>query len=618
MSTRPTAVRRVSGLLVCSVAGLTAAALPSVGAAPAAAATDTTPGYSVQHVTVDVRVGPRGDQPCVVDADLYLPDGASSTNRVPAVLTTHGFGGSKSDSRTVATGSGFARQGYAVLAYSALGFGASTCLVSLNDPAYDGRAGSQLVDVLAGSRPYVAAGAARTLDVVAEEEPGDPRVGMIGSSYGGQVQFAVAKQDRRLDALIPMNTWNDLSYSFAPTNTDQVRGVSTATPGVANRVWAKTFFGPVLGIDGGATCPGFTVAACRAASQVSQAGYPDATSTRLARHVSVSSYVADVRVPTLVVQGQHDSLFNLQEAVATYQALQAQGTETRMVWKSGGHSSTVQAPGELDLGAASMRSTYLGNRFLDWMDRHVRGDLNAPAGPEFAYFRDHVPYDYSPATAGTAIEAAYVEQDTFSAAQTSALYLSGTGALTAARSGTATGSSSFASVPGVATSSSRPSGPGALLGKAIPTDQAGTFAAWTTPPLAEAVDLVGSGWLGLRLSAPVAAAAQATAAAQGRTVSPSDRLVLFAKVYDVAPDGSQMLQNGLVSPVRVADVTKPVLIQLPGVVQRFAAGHRIRVVVATGDASFAGNTVQQQVTVHTSTTSPSVLTLPTTSAPRFR
>ncbi len=64
--------------------------------------------------------------------------------------------------------------------------------------------------------------------------------------------------------------------------------------------------------------------------------------------------------------------------------------------------------------------------------------------------------------------------------------------------------------------------------------------------------------------------------------------MLFAKVYDVAPDGTQTLQNRLVSPVRVGDVTKPVDVTLPGVVQRFDTGHRIRVVVAAGDLAYAG------------------------------
>ncbi len=73
---------------------------------------------------------------------------------------------------------------------------------------------------------------------------------MIGGSYGGQIQYAVAMQDKRVDALIPIITWNDLSYSLAPNNTDLARGVTYTTPGVGKREWVDLFFS--VGITAGA------------------------------------------------------------------------------------------------------------------------------------------------------------------------------------------------------------------------------------------------------------------------------------------------------------------------------------------------------------------------------
>ena len=139
-------------------AGLTSGALAVTGLAlvaqPAAQAADTTPGYSVTPITVQVRTGPNNDQPCTVSADLYKPDDVSATHKAPAILTTNGFGGSKDDSNEAAIGKGFVNQGYVVLAYSGLGFGTTTCKISLDDPHYDGKAGRGMVDVLAGSRGY--------------------------------------------------------------------------------------------------------------------------------------------------------------------------------------------------------------------------------------------------------------------------------------------------------------------------------------------------------------------------------------------------------------------------------------------------------------------------------
>lgn len=609
--------RRTAALAtaVLTATGATAAGL-STGSAQAAV--DTTPGYSLHHITVRVMVGPHNDQPCVVDADLYRPDTASAAHKVSAILTTNGFGGAKDDSNESAVGKAFVKQRYAVLAYTGLGFGKSGCKISLDDPAYDGKAGKQLVDVLAGTRSYTEGSTTKRLRIIRQESKGDPRVGMIGGSYGGEIQYAVAEQDKRIDALIPLITWNDLSYSLAPNNTSFTRGVTYGTPGVTKKEWTSLFFGEGIadGVQGGSVdpkrnvgCPNFTDQACASVAQLMTAGYPDAATLALARHASVSTYVRRVTAPTLVVQGQRDTLFNLQEAVATYRALRAQGNPARMIWQSWGHSHSTPAPGELNFGA-SLRSTYLGNRFLNWMNHYVRGDRDESLGSRFSYFRDWVRYDTSAAHAGTAIRRAYAERSGFSQAPTASLYLSGSGDLVPTRSAVRTGSAFYTNTSDAPTSYSETSGVEGNQVNNPPTDQDGTFVAFTTPALARAVNLVGSSRLTLHLDAPVAAAAQST--------GPAGHLVLFAKVYDIAANGTKTLHNRLISPVRVADVTKPVNIQLPGVVQRFAAGHRIQVVVAASDAAYAGNHVAQPVTVTTSETAPSVLRLPLTSALSFR
>jgi ABC-2 type transport system ATP-binding protein len=592
-------------------AALTATALAGSGLALAglttpAAVADDTPGYSLRHLTVEVKVGPARDQTCTVDADLYRPDGATRRHKAPAILSTNGFGGSKDDSNEAAIGRGFARAGYVVLTYTGLGFPNSGCKITLDDPDYDGVAGKQMVDVLARTK------------YVAEEAPGDPRVGMIGGSYGGQIQYAVAMQDKRVDALIPIITWNDLSYSLAPNNTDLRRGVTYDTPGVAKKQWIDLFFG--AGIADGAQgtaidparnagCPNFRDEACQAAAQLNTAGYPDETTLALARHASVASYLPRIKAPTLLVQGQKDTLFNLQEAVATYRGLRAQGTPVRMVWQSWGHSGSAPAPGELDLDAPSLDDTYLGRRFHAWMDHYVAGDRSAPVGPRFANFRDWVRYDTSQDKAGRAIEKAYAEKDTFSQKPTATLFLTGADALTADRSAVKAGSASYTNASAAPTSYSETSGlEGGQVNQPV-SDADGTFVAFTSEPLAKGATLVGSPRLTLHLDAPVAAGTQAG--------DPAGKLVLFAKIYDVAPDGTESLQHRLVSPARVADVTKPVRVELPGVVQRFEKGHRIRVVVAASDWAYAGNAAPQPVTVTTSPDAPSALRLPLTGDLRF-
>ncbi len=82
--------------------------------------------------------------------------------------------------------------------------------------------------------------------------------------------------------------------------------------------------------------------------EVSTTGYPSAQSIQFLRSNSVATYMRQVRVPTLIGQGQADTLFNLQESVATYTALKGQGTPVSLVWQSWGHSDSTPKPGELD------------------------------------------------------------------------------------------------------------------------------------------------------------------------------------------------------------------------------------------------------------------------------
>jgi predicted acyl esterase len=583
--------------------GLALATGPQAAAATTTTSGDTTPGYSVTSLTVPVKVGPNNDQPCTIDADLYLPDGASATHKVPAILSTHGFGGDKADDNQVAIGKGFVGQGYAVLSYSGLGFGKTTCKIELDDPDWDGKAGKQMVDVLAGTRAYTPEGSStpKYLHSISTESAGDPRVGMIGGSYGGQIQYAVAEQDPRIDAIIPIITWNDLTYSLAPGN-------------VAKKQWVGLFFadGIASGVENGNNdpttmtgCPNFTDQACVGAANLQTVGYPDAATVALAKHASVASYVKKVKAPTLLVQGQNDTLFNLNEAKTTYDSLKAQGTPVKMVWQSWGHSGSDPAPGELDFGAASLRDSYLGTRFLNWMNHYVRGDSSATTGPQFEYFRDWVSYDTDPAYAGKAVAAAYAQSSTVSWTPTNTLYFTGNDGLTATKASVLPGSASYANAGPAPTSYSETSG---LEGSTVnnpPTDAPGTFAAFTSPALKAPAEVVGAPVVNLHLSAPVAA--------QSQGGGPSGQLVLFAKVYDVAPDGTKLLKNRLISPLRVADVTKPISLRLPGIVHRFGTGHRIQVVIAASDFAYAGNTVAQPVTISTSPQAPSTLGLPLTS-----
>ncbi|MCA1712405.1 MAG: ABC transporter ATP-binding protein [Actinobacteria bacterium] len=588
------------------LAAATLAAVPLAVAAPAQAADAP---YTLVPLTFATTVGPNDDQKCSVVGNLYLPAG---TPTGAALLTTNGFGGSKDNEGTQGNNS-FAKQyasrGYVALSYSGLGFGGSGCLIELDDPDWDGKAGDQLAQFL-GGRPGIATtadGKPYTLPAgLVKTQAGkqyDPVVGMIGGSYGGEVQFATAKYGR-IDALVPQITWNDLSYSLAPNNTSQQRkapnpyGVTYATPGTEKVGWTSLFF--ALGFTqplsnsqpGGLTsgCPGFDRRACVAKADLDLDGAPDADTLAFARHASVATYLDDIKVPVLLSQGQSDTLFNLQESIATYAALEARGVPVKMVWQKWGHSDSKPAPGELDARLAPS-ATYLGQMYADWFDHWLLGQGPVPS-LDTEYFRDYAK--------GTG-KAAYASAPGYPVAPTKRLYLSGSDALTSDPSAVADGSAQFASVVPAGAPTSFSEIP--VVDQSDPVfDAPGTFAQWTTKPLTKDLEIAGVPAVTVQINAPTFAASSAA--------GPTGQLVLFAKLYDTAPDGTVTLQHRLVAAQRIAELSKPVRLELPGVVQRIPAGHTLSLVLAASDSDHRGNTLAGPATVTTSKASPGVLELP--------
>ncbi|MFE1329443.1 CocE/NonD family hydrolase [Streptomyces microflavus] len=576
--------------LVAVAAAALAAPLALSGPAHAEAAP-----YTVTPLKFTVQAGGRS---CVVDADLYRPAGVDADSPAPAVLATNGFGGSKSDGSTDAIGKAVAARGYVGLVYSGLGFGRSGCLITLDDPAIDGKAASGLLDFLGGTR---AADDGTRADYVVQDGEGDPRVGMIGGSYGGAIQLATAATDRRVDALVPLITWNDLAYALAPNNTGARTGVTSDTPGVFKWQWTNGFYligegQPLLNpsLDPSRfnrlDCQHFAARACETIRLLNSGRYPaDKTRAMLdyARSVSPVSYLDRVEAPTLIVQGQADSLFNLNEATATYKTLKAQGTTAKMIWQSWGHSGG-QVPGELDLGEGNLETSYVGRRVLAWFDRYLQKKADTDTGPEFAYYRSWQ------SGYGTAAAVPALSQK---------MYLSGDGKLVDNRSKVVRGSRQYTNwlVP---TSHSESSiAPLIGLPDPKPYDTKGTYLGWRSAPLTAPVDVVGAPKATLKVVSPKAERAQNSGDA-------SDRLVLFAKVYDVAPDGSRTLVNRLVSPVRVPDVTRPFTVELPGIVHRYEKGHRLEFVIAASDTAYFGNRGIKPVTVVSAPEDTGVLELP--------
>ena len=109
---------------------------------------------------------------------------------------------------------------------------------------------------------------------------------MIGGSYGGAIQMATAAVDHRVDALVPLITWNDLAYSLDPNNADQEQGVTGPVPGAYKYQWTNGFFLHRRGAGaartrtstrprtGGAGCLHFVAPACDTKRLLDSGSYP--------------------------------------------------------------------------------------------------------------------------------------------------------------------------------------------------------------------------------------------------------------------------------------------------------------------------------------------------------
>ncbi|MGY1679776.1 alpha/beta fold hydrolase [Geodermatophilus sp. SYSU D01176] len=561
-------------LLTLAVAGL----LPP---APAGAAED------VATEEARVPVG-QGADAAELDTTLFLPASATAGDPAPAVVLAHGFGGSKDsvadDARDLAG------RGHVVLTYSARGFGASTGRIGLNDPRFEVADLSALLDRLAER------------DDVLLDGDGDPRVGVAGASYGGALALLGAGYDDRIDAIAAQITWHSLTAALFPSQVgDPAAGTVAATPqaqdgGVYKRLWSGLFFGigstPLGGLLGGPgggdlengdvpedvaaalpsidpaavdpqaveqllTCGRFSAEVCAAYQSAASTGTLTPEIAAVLDRSSPATVLDRIDAPTLLVQGTQDSLFGLGQADANARGIAADGTSVKVVWYQGGH----------DTQASERTTEDLREQVAGWFDRHLRGQ-GADPGTGFEF----------PAPTGVTATVGTVQGGNRTV--TAPAYPGLAGAEPAQRSAIAVDGplqpvvtpaggtpAAITVVPGLGALAS------ALSGTAF--EVPGQFAAFESEPLEDAVEVVGASTIDLAVAAPGGSA------------------TLFAKLYDVGPDGQATLPAGLVAPLALtglsADPSAPtrVRVTLPGIVHRFEAGHTMRVVVSSTDQAFA-------------------------------
>ncbi|WP_406445274.1 alpha/beta fold hydrolase [Streptomyces sp. NBC_01613] len=448
----------------------------------------------------------------------YFTSGPSG--RRPAVLLAHGFGGSKDDVRQQAEG--LARDGYAVLTWSARGFGRSTGKIGLNDPKDEVADVSKLIDWLA-KQPQV------QLD-----KKGDPRVGVAGASYGGAISMLAAGYDHRVDAIAPAITYWNLADALFPDD-------------VFKKLWAGIF------INSGGGCDKFQAELCRMYERVAEAGKPDAQARELLQARSPSAVADRIKVPTLLVQGQTDSLFPLGQADAAAKAISANGAPVDVDWIAGGHDG------------GDMETSRVQTRVRTWFDRYLKDEKGTDTGPAFRITRT----GGVDSTDGAALLRGATDA-TYPGLESGRRSVPLRGAQQSFANPAGASPPAVSALPGLG-------GSGGLaqlssLGVGVSLDFPGQYAQFESAPMSGDLRITGAPTVTVHVK------------------STSDDAVLFGKVYDVGPGrGTPVLPSQLVAPVRVegAKAGKDVTITLPAIDHEIEQGHRLRLVLASTDLGYA-------------------------------
>jgi ABC-2 type transport system ATP-binding protein len=188
----------------------------------------------------------------------------------------------------------------------------------------------------------------------------DPRVGMVGGSYGGGIQLVTAAIDCRVDAIVPTIAWHSL-------------GTSLDKAGTVKSGWSDILYNAARGrqVDPHITSAYESGQATGTISAADRAWF-------LAR--GPGRLVAKISAPTLFIQGTVDTLFTLDEATTNYRILRDRGVPTAMLWYCGGHGACLTDAGDPKVTEDATEA---------WLRRWLQRDTTVDTGPRINVIDQH-------------------------------------------------------------------------------------------------------------------------------------------------------------------------------------------------------------------------------------
>jgi ABC-2 type transport system ATP-binding protein len=410
-------------ILMALAAGAGAVAMAAIGAGGALA--KTCPNSSTSTVTGTPSYAYR--RGCIVSYDgtaivynLFEPLHPAAGSLYP-ILEGPGWGGAgdtSPDPKLISAG-------YAELTWDPRGFGQSGGVAEVDAPSAEGRDVSALIDKVLTGRPEIVTDRGGTRgqpryvnDHRHSNTYGEPVVGMTGGSYGGGIQFATAAFDKRVKAIVPVITWNNLDYSLWPNNVIKLgwgellygaglaEGAAEHVQGDVNQ-GAVTSGNPTSGGDGGMQTGGYDPNIHYSEVSGAALGYPDRQTLYWFGQRSQSVYGAGPAghigdIPTLLVQGTVDTLFNLNDAWANYVEITGRypSLPVKLIAFCGGHVScptgapptgagySDTASSSSPVGAGESAGTFDENQTIAWFNHYLRGQSRADGMPSRVVYQD--------------------------------------------------------------------------------------------------------------------------------------------------------------------------------------------------------------------------------------
>jgi esterase/lipase len=255
------------------------------------------------------------------------------------VMLFHGLGGRHQDMEPLAT-QFLAPAGYASLACDARGHGTSEGLFGLDGPR-DVQDAKELFSWF-----------------TARTDVSDTQIGALGISLGGGAVWNATVAGVPFKAIVPVITWTNLVTALAPQGLSKSGLVQYLAQLVPTTRWDPQLLAAV---------PGLTTSSDLTAA------------TALAAPRSPLNALHSITTPTLLVQGRHDFLFDIDQALAAYRSLAG---PKRLYVGDLGHSP---AP-----NPAAEQPTYLGEA-VKWFQRFLDRTKNGIDRPQVELAHD--PWD---------------------------------------------------------------------------------------------------------------------------------------------------------------------------------------------------------------------------------